>query len=390
MISARQTDFLIGRESAMSELPARAASIRYQSLDAWRGLACLMVVVYHAVTIYTVPPSPTPSLATAVALAGRYGNHGVPIFFVISGYCIAAAIASEMRSPRGSVRRFYWRRLRRIYPPYWATIAIKVVVLAMLISVGMFPAEVLTALQPVHWISNLTLTTSFRWQLFGPERDYFLTQAWTLCYEQGFYFVSGLFLWLCFVTRKNVFFLAALAFSIVVVGLQALVAPGRTKGFFFDPHWLMFFAGIVVHWAVQRKPADRIAAIFSLVIYAALGGTAFAATAGGFAAVLIVLHPFDRMLVTSAWGRCLRLPGEACYSIYLTHTSIVVAIAIMFHRLNYSAEPNSLLVVVALCVSASLLAGWMFYYLVERRFVNTRASVAASAANTGAVSTAVL
>ena len=43
---------------------------------------------------------------------------GVPIFFVISGYCISATADSARRKGLPA-RTYFWRRFRRIFPPYW-------------------------------------------------------------------------------------------------------------------------------------------------------------------------------------------------------------------------------------------------------------------------------
>jgi peptidoglycan/LPS O-acetylase OafA/YrhL len=46
---------------------------------------------------------------------------GVPIFFVISGYCISASIDSLRRKPR-AIGSFFARRFHRIYPPLWMVV----------------------------------------------------------------------------------------------------------------------------------------------------------------------------------------------------------------------------------------------------------------------------
>jgi len=58
-----------------------------------------------------------------------HGYLGVQIFFVISGYCITAVCRSTSPGKR-SVLEFLRRRVRRIYPPYWASIVL-VVLLGM-------------------------------------------------------------------------------------------------------------------------------------------------------------------------------------------------------------------------------------------------------------------
>src|SRR5436853_2184504 len=100
---------------------------RYHSLDHWRGLACLMIVLFHA-SIYLMASEDTSALKHLVTLQSRVATFavraihclgwGVPIFFVISGYCIAATVDSSRRKAKPA-RNFFARRFRRIYPPFW-------------------------------------------------------------------------------------------------------------------------------------------------------------------------------------------------------------------------------------------------------------------------------
>ena len=65
--------------TARPTVPAGFA--RYQTLDAWRGVACLMVIVYHSTLVH----AGTPGLVADVGVTGAflwlagYGNLGVPI-----------------------------------------------------------------------------------------------------------------------------------------------------------------------------------------------------------------------------------------------------------------------------------------------------------------------
>ena len=61
---------------------------------------------------------------------------GVPIFFVISGYCIAASADSSRRkgdSPWTFLKRRFWR----IYPPYWASLVGLIALVAVLDAAGL-------------------------------------------------------------------------------------------------------------------------------------------------------------------------------------------------------------------------------------------------------------
>jgi peptidoglycan/LPS O-acetylase OafA/YrhL len=77
---------------------------RYRSLDIWRGAACLMVVIFHA-SLYGLPADSAgrQDLDRATGLVAGVVSKlwlGVPLFFVISGYCIAVTSDSARRKPR--------------------------------------------------------------------------------------------------------------------------------------------------------------------------------------------------------------------------------------------------------------------------------------------------
>src|SRR6266571_8747304 len=86
---------------------------RYRSLDFWRGVACLMVVVYHASFYAQANLAGTDFVAGLTYKLISYMWIGVPIFFAISGYCITASSDSARRKPR-AVQQYFWRRFRRI------------------------------------------------------------------------------------------------------------------------------------------------------------------------------------------------------------------------------------------------------------------------------------
>ena len=46
----------------------------------------------------------------------RQGDLGVPLFFVVSGYCMMASARSAVRRDE-PVKSYLWRRLMRIFPP---------------------------------------------------------------------------------------------------------------------------------------------------------------------------------------------------------------------------------------------------------------------------------
>ncbi len=100
----------------------------------WRGVACLLVVIFHSTTLHGVQRHEPASLGfrsvpeSILFLTERLWI-GVPMFFVISGYCISAT-AAGMQKRAQPVQTYLVRRFRRIYPPYWAAMLTYVLVVA--------------------------------------------------------------------------------------------------------------------------------------------------------------------------------------------------------------------------------------------------------------------
>lgn len=102
---------------------------RVLALDAFRGVAALAVVVYHVTLRYPtfilgLPPSDAPLFPGFL----RFEAGVVPVlwFFLISGFVITWTV-DRCRTPMD----FVVSRVSRIYPAYWASIALTVAVMAL-------------------------------------------------------------------------------------------------------------------------------------------------------------------------------------------------------------------------------------------------------------------
>lgn len=129
-------------------------------LDSLRAFAIIVVLVHHFLPVDRIIP---PDYITL-------GFIGVRLFFVLSGFLITG-ILLQAREQRHSLRRFYYRRILRIFPIYYLTLFIVFIVSASLRSDS-------------GWL--ITYTTNF----ITPFRS--LEPAghfWTLAVEEQFYLV---------------------------------------------------------------------------------------------------------------------------------------------------------------------------------------------------------
>jgi peptidoglycan/LPS O-acetylase OafA/YrhL len=168
--------------------PTRQLHLHF--LDGLRALAALYVVVHHIwLETRGVPYVETP-LIDALTEPLVYGHYAVSLFIVISGFCLMLPVLSAGdRPPRW--RTFFWRRARRILPPYMLTLVISLALIATLISqktgalwdlsIPVTPAGLATHVLMIHDI----------W----PETQYQINYPlWSIAVEWRIYLFFPLFL----------------------------------------------------------------------------------------------------------------------------------------------------------------------------------------------------
>lgn len=209
-------------------------------LESLRGLAALLVFLSHF--------SQTNDLSKSSPFwnwIDRFGNVGVDIFFVLSGFVITYSLTRSHKS----LAQFLKGRARRLVPIYFL-----LTLVAALLILGSQNLEVETGLPPLDY---LHLMTSF---LFGSQVSGFglpvVAQGWTLEFEVAFYLLAAITL-----LRKGGFgrlHALSLAISLAVVG--ALI----------DIHFYEFALG-VIGYLVFETLADRLGKFQNWVAILLLG-----------------------------------------------------------------------------------------------------------------------
>jgi peptidoglycan/LPS O-acetylase OafA/YrhL len=359
---------------------------RYQSLDIWRGVACLSVIIFHA-TLYAKPAHDATWSGDPVHVALQLCSImwiGVPIFFVISGYCIAGAADSNRQRNR-PISDYFIRRFRRIYPPLWACLLLSIPIIAALeyVRPGLLddenhPIAHPGALSLSDIIGNFTLTETWLHHVDGESNRFFLNHTWTLCYEEQFYLVVGLALLL---SRRWLFSTLG-GVTAVAIALMATRQHGALRGTFLDGAWTDFAAGLAVYWTVNYGKRWHVVALGfallcglaamyrgdSLLVRHTFNDQRIAAWAFGI--VLLGLHSFDERMARSRILRPLSWCGVMCYSIYLVHLLLTKAVSHSLYLAGLTSAESTLAITVPACLAVCVLAGWAFHVAVERRFLN--------------------
>jgi peptidoglycan/LPS O-acetylase OafA/YrhL len=108
----------------MSATPVNSG-MRIPALDGFRGLAILMVTLYRfaEVSLTSEVIGKLPSQAIYL------GASGVDFFFVLSGFLITGILVDAKHEATSYFARFYYRRCLRIFPLYFATLVLLLVIL---------------------------------------------------------------------------------------------------------------------------------------------------------------------------------------------------------------------------------------------------------------------
>jgi len=84
-----------------------------EGIEALRGVAALMVLLYHLVELLKVP------LPGSLGFIRSHFGLGVPLFYALSGFVLAYGYSGNLRTPP-DIRAFYIRRFFRIAPLFYS------------------------------------------------------------------------------------------------------------------------------------------------------------------------------------------------------------------------------------------------------------------------------
>ena len=145
-------------------------------IDGLRAIAVLSVIAYHS---------------NNELLGGGYV--GVDIFFVISGYLITSTILRDIDANIFSFRKFYDRRIRRIFPALFFVLAISSIIAYIIL----FPKDLYgyskSLISSLFFVSNIYFwrTTGY----FSPTAETNpLLHTWSLSIEEQFYLLFPIYI----------------------------------------------------------------------------------------------------------------------------------------------------------------------------------------------------
>jgi len=318
-----------------------------QDIQGLRGIAVLMVVIYHA-RLGLLPA----------------GYLGVDIFFVISGFLITSMISTQIDQKRFKFTEFYFRRAKRLLPAAYTTFTITALVSAVLLTSVEFRQFAQQLLGAVTFTANFVLMQQGSY--FGGDADLKpLLHTWSLSIEEQYYLLMPAIL---FFTPRRMWLgvvAAALVLSAIACIVIGLWRPQIAFYFFPTRAWELAIGSIgalILHRAWVLHPVKwlfwpAIATLIVLPIHPIGGLHPGADAALACLATLVVIlrhHPLtDRRVV-----RPIAFVGDFSYSLYLIHWPLFA-----FAMNVWVQTPPTWLKL--LLIGASLVLAWLQYRFVE-------------------------
>lgn len=365
-------------------------------IDGLRGASACYVVLFHMYQFASSRFVGAPPAWWKLFRVFSYGDCGVAVFIVVSGYCLMLpVVAADDLLLRGGRLGFAERRLRRLGPGYAAALVGSLLIVLVVPSMRHMSGDSWDVSLPAFSVGTIVshILLVDNWRLSW--RYTIDTPMWTVALEVQIYvvFVLALLpLWRRTVGRRPQLAVAAVCALVAVVltiaglswtqpwmlllfafGMGAADAAQRAGGFLSGrTDWIIVPALVAVPIILQLDRQGRLTFNGVLFVREVAVGTVTAllllalrrASPKGGRITLWVGRVFS--------VRPLTWLGEISYSLYLVHFPIIGAVAltgVYGHGLN---EPENFSVIVLVGGTASVLVAAAFHRVFEQRYLTRR------------------
>lgn len=291
--------------------------LRFEELDAIRGIAAFSVVMMHFILGIN-----------AELLVFKLGTTLIDTFFILSGFVIFYSLESI-----SNYKEFIANRLSRLYPTYWACVTLTFL---LIIFIALFRRN-LSEINIVHYLGNLTM---FQYYLRIPDLD---GPYWTMIVEMLFYIVMLLLYYFKLLKHLNVIFLSISIFLVLSIYL-GLDKIWLTRIFYWMPLFQflpLFHAGIVYYKIITKQDSPimnyvvlLLCLLCQIFLYQYSGRTKmfadFTQNAIMLVAYFLLFLLFVKHKLSFLVNKASLFLGKISYALYLTHQKLSIILFVTY------------------------------------------------------------
>lgn len=337
--------------------------LSYPAIDGLRFYAAMMVFIVHLTTMIaatishidlpTTAATPRLGLPQLILWIGD-GQHGVDIFFIISGFLMGRMVLTPTRF---SYTRFLCKRASRIYPAFLAAEILAVLAYCLLFDVPFWAKS---------FLGNLLFLNSL------PELGFYVYNypTWSLGYEVAFYLIVPVVL----VLRR---FIGAHAATAIMLVLAIALIPDayiRARGLFIGT-LIAAFSDVHLQYIARLLPAPVLLGVyFSVTILKdtyVISYLSFYNILITTVALLFIRIVFTDGLLNRAFQSSpMRYLGTLSYSFYLLHATVLSTVLTTLMPLfgTMGIPALQILTFGILSFAGSIGLAWVSYRLFERPY----------------------
>jgi peptidoglycan/LPS O-acetylase OafA/YrhL len=336
----------------------------FPELNALRGIAALMVLFFHFMPNVDAHLHPVIHLLYKIAV---FGQTGVTLFFVLSGFLITRILLYTKRSEQ-YFAGFYIKRALRIFPLYYLALAVFFVILPVITGTPEYGNG-----SWMYWIYLQNFADTFRWKSSGPPH------FWSLAVEEHFYLFWPIVVY--YSSKRQL--VRPIIIIILLAFICRLVLIYLCFGTFYFTFSIMdaLAMGAFLAWLEAENKLQAVNFNYIIIISLLLLIPSWLYVGGkGSAIVQIIKFPvialfyagiIGKLITEKSWFSRLFLfaplnyTGKISYGMYVFHP-------MCFMVYNYFFPGNSIIVNFLSCVMITYIVATVSFYAYEVHFIKLK------------------
>jgi len=357
--------------------------LHLQGLNGLRAIAAIAVVISHTTLslenfglIPTIFGSDKNGNPKGLLLA----SYGVSIFFALSGFLITYLLLKEKEKTKSiNVKKFYIRRLLRIWPLYYLYIAIIFVVYTLFsisYDASIIPFYIFLAANIPIIINNMLPFAGHLWSI-GVEEQFYLFWPWVAKIKNEKLFNYSIFLVLILFLLKIIFwiinykynfsfplvFLSVTRIHIMIIGaIGAMLYYNNSKYIkYITSYWTQSFSWLIILMVALNK--FHISSLIDNEIV-------------GLITIFIIFSQITRKnYIINLENKLMNFIGKISYGVYVYHPVIIFLAHKTFGKFQSSSIQNYIIVFI-LILSLTISIAYISYTFYEKRFIELKSKFA--------------